>query len=443
LAAVAVTAVALAAVAVALVLALRLNATDTLLQQARQRAAGIAADLAREGPKELTGILVSTADSAPAQLISPQGTVQARSPDAGVVPMSTVKPAPGRQIEQTAVTVPGKDDQMALVALGAQVNGATYVVLAAEPVGAVDDAVNTAFGALAVGVPILLLIVGTTVYRLVGRALAPVEAMRREVSAIRQADLSRRVPQPGTEDEVSLLAATMNDMLGRLELAQQSQRRFIADASHELRSPLATLQTHLDVAALADGRFDDEAAAAMSGELARLSGLVDDLLWLARADERGLARPHREVDLDDILDAERIRLRRTTSLRVTASIAPVKVSGDRAQLTRMVRNLTDNAVRHASTSVVLSLRVERDHLVLEVGDDGPGIDVADRERVFQRFVRLDDARSGTNGGLGLAIVAQIVAAHGGSVRVAGSAADGGARLVVELPLPQPPSEASR
>jgi signal transduction histidine kinase len=127
------------------------------------------------------------------------------------------------------------------------------------------------------------------------------------VSAIEQADLSRRVPQPDGEDEISHLARTMNDMLGRLELAQRSQRRFVADASHELRSPLATLRTHLDLAARADGRLDDDAVAAMSSELSRLSSLVDDLLLLARADERGLARPRREVDLDDILDAERER----------------------------------------------------------------------------------------------------------------------------------------
>jgi signal transduction histidine kinase len=447
-AAVVVTAMALVGAAVVLLLALRSSTTATVLQQARQQAASITAELVKEGPTELAGVLVAAPDSpGVAQVIDPNGTVIARTPDAATQPLSTMRPAPGQQTEQTSATLPGEDDRAAVVAVGVQVNGTNYVVLTAEPLGSVNDAVGVALGALAIGVPVLLLIVGATVYWLVGRALAPVEAIRAEVSAIEQADLSRRVPQPDGQDEISNLARTMNDMLGRLELAQRSQRRFVADASHELRSPLATLRTHLDLAARAGGQLDDDAVAAMSSELNRLASLVDDLLLLARADERGLARPRREVDLDDILDAERIRLQGTTSLRISATIAPVKVFGDRAQLARLVRNLTDNAVRHAKASLSLSLRVENDRAVLAVADDGPGIPVADRERVFHRFVRLDEARSGSSGGLGLAIVAEITSIHGGTVRIDDGRIDehegSGARFVVDLPRAQPPSAASR
>jgi signal transduction histidine kinase len=171
----------------------------------------------------------------------------------------------------------------------------------------------------------------------------------------------------------------------------------------------------------------------MSSELTRLAGLVDDMLLLARADERGLSFSLREVDLDDVLDEERVRLWQTTELQVSASIAPVKVMGDRAQLTRLVRNLTDNAARYAKNSVRLVLRVDGAKAVLEVSDDGPGIPEEERERVFHRFVRLDEARSSGSGGLGLAIVSEIAAAYGGSVRVAGGPDRTGARLVVELP----------
>jgi two-component system, OmpR family, sensor kinase len=306
-------------------------------------------------------------------------------------------------------------------------------VLAAEPFGSVSDTVGAAGGVLAVGFPGLLLVVAVTVYRLVGRALAPVEAIRAEVSAIEQADLSHRVSVPGGQDEIARLARTMNDMLGRLERAQRSQRRFVADASHELRSPLATLRAHLDLASVMGGRLDGVASDAMSSELARLSGLVEDMLLLARADERGLALLPREVDLDDVLDAERVRLQRTTDLRVSAAIAPVKVMGNLAQLTRLVRNLIDNAARYAKSSVHLELRVDDARAVLEVSDDGPGIPEDERERVLHRFVRLDDARSSGSGGLGLAIVAEIAAAYGGVVRVGDGPGHTGARLVVELP----------
>jgi signal transduction histidine kinase len=326
-----------------------------------------------------------------------------------------------------------------VAAIGVRVSGQDYVVLAAEPFGSVSDTVGAAGGVLAVGFPALLLVVAVTVYRLVGRALAPVEALRAEVSAIEQADLSHRVSVPGGQDEIARQARTMNDMLGRLERAQRSQRRFVADASHELRSPLATLRAHLDLASVMGGRLDGVASDAISSELARLSGLVEDMLLLARAD-----------------------VQRTTDLRVSAAIAPVKVMGNPAQLTRLVRNLIDNAARYAESSVHLELRVDDARAVLEVSDDGPGIPEDERERVLHRFVRLDDARSSGSGGLGLAIVAEIAAAYRGSgpggrwTRAHRCAAGGGnpgggyprgsgvrGSVVRGSGVPQPPSPANR
>jgi signal transduction histidine kinase len=433
-AAVVVTAVALGGAALVLLLSLRATATTTVLQQVHQRASEVAAQLTKEGPAELAGVLDVAPDaSGVTQVIGPDGTVVAHSVSAGFTPMSSLRPPPGQQAELRDTVLSGENDAASVAAIGVRVSGQDYVVLAAQTLGSVRDTIEVVSIVLGVGFPLLLLVVGVTVYRLVGRALAPVEAIRAEVSAVQQADLSHRVPEPRGQDEIARLARTMNAMLERLQRAQRSQRQFVADASHELRSPLATLRTHLDLASVTGGRLDDVASGAMSSELTRLSGLVDDMLLLARADERGLSFSLREVDLDDVLDAERVRLGQTTDLQVPASIAPVKVMGDRAQLTRMVRNLTDNAARYAKSSVRLVLRVDGAKAILEVSDDGPGIPEQERERVFHRFVRLDDARSSGSGGLGLAIVTEIAAAYGGSVRV-GEGPDGtGALLVVELP----------
>jgi signal transduction histidine kinase len=433
-AAVVVTALALGGAALVLLHSLSATATATLLREVQHRAAEVATQLAKEGPTELAGVLSVAPDaSGVAQVIGPDGTVVARTASIGPMPISSLRPPPGQQAESPQVVLAGDNDVASVAAIGVRVSGQDYVVLAAEPFGSVSDTVGAAGGVLAVGFPGLLLVVAVTVYRLVGRALAPVEAIRAEVSAIEQADLSHRVSVPGGQDEIARLARTMNDMLGRLERAQRSQRRFVADASHELRSPLATLRAHLDLASVMGGRLDGVASDAMSSELARLSGLVEDMLLLARADERGLALLPREVDLDDVLDAERVRLQRTTDLRVSAAIAPVKVMGNLAQLTRLVRNLIDNAARYAKSSVHLELRVDDARAVLEVSDDGPGIPEDERERVLHRFVRLDDARSSGSGGLGLAIVAEIAAAYGGVVRVGDGPGHTGARLVVELP----------
>jgi signal transduction histidine kinase len=224
----------------------------------------------------------------------------------------------------------------------------------------------------------------------------------------------------------------MNAMLARLQAAQAAQRRFVADASHELRSPLATIATGLEL--LSRGNAGPDAVEALRGETARLGRLVDALLLLARADERGLTPRREDVDLDEVAQAEQRRPSVGIALRVDA--APVRVVGDRARLAQVVRNLVDNACRHARSAVVVSVRRSDGHAELDVADDGPGVPPDQRARVFERFVRLDDARARADGGagLGLAIVAEVVAAHGGTVDVVGSPM-GGALFRVRLPLP--------
>jgi signal transduction histidine kinase len=324
------------------------------------------------------------------------------------------------------------------VAAGAATPDGTVIVIVARGLDDVLEATQVVSGLLAIGLPVLLALVAATTWWVVGGALAPVERIRSEVDAISAAELHRRVPQPAATDEIGRLAATMNRMLERLDRSQLRQRRFVSDASHELRSPIASIRQHAEVA-LAHPEATDvrELAGTALAEDLRLQRLVDDLLLLARADEQTLELRRAPVDLDDLVFAEATRLRDATRLHIdTAGVSAARVDGDAASLSRVLRNLGENAARHARERIALSL-AQADGggtVVLAVDDDGPGISAAERERVFERFVRLDDARArdGGGSGLGLAIVAELVAAHGGSVAVAESDL-GGARVEVRLP----------
>ncbi len=309
-----------------------------------------------------------------------------------------------------------------------------FVVLYAAPLAAVDAAQDTVMFYLMIGVPILIVVAGAATYVFAGRALRPVEAIRARVASMSEKDLAERVPVPAARDEVGRLAETMNAMIARLEHAQKVQRRFVADASHELRSPLATIGAGLELLQ----NSDPGTVVALRGETQRLGRLVDDLLLLARADERGLQPRRDEVDLDEIVEAERARPYED-GVRTEVRAEHVRVVGDRGQLVRVLRNLVDNAHRHARSRVLVTLGREGDRAVLDVVDDGPGVPAADRIRIFERFVRLDDARARADGGsgLGLAIVAEVVAAHGGQVWVE-DAPGGGALFRVRLPAAELP-----
>jgi signal transduction histidine kinase len=313
------------------------------------------------------------------------------------------------------------------------VSSGPVTIAIATPLTDVRRSVDTLANSLWVGTPGLIVLVGLVVWVLVGRSLRPVEAIRAQVDAITGTTMDRRVPVPNTEDEVARLARTMNGMLDRLERASARQRAFVSDASHELRSPVSTIRTELEVASADPGNADwPEVAHRTLGETDRLSRLVDDLLALARIEEaQGLAR-RAPVDLDDLVLEESTRTHRVPVR--TAGVSAGRVAGDERQLTQVVRNLVDNAQRHAATQVALALRHEGDELVLLVDDDGPGIAEADRERVFDRFTRIDEARGRASGGagLGLAVVRRVVEHHGGTVTVADSDL-GGARFVVRLP----------
>ena len=244
---------------------------------------------------------------------------------------------------------------------------------------------------------------------------------------------------PPSGDEIARLAETMNLMLRRLEDADASSRRFVSDASHELRSPLATIRAVMEVDSPSGAGAGDESErdALVMAEVLRMQQLVGDLLTLAKADDGGVTTIHEDVDVDDLVDAEVRRLRMTGRLTISATIEPARVVGDRARLAQAVRNLVDNAARHARSSVHLSVRTEGDDVVLVVDNDGPLIPPEDRELVFERFSRLEDSRDRDAGGsgLGLAIVQTFVAAHAGTV-TAQESPTGLCRFEVRLPAPR-------
>lgn len=327
-------------------------------------------------------------------------------------------------------------DEHILVTRSTTVAGADYELRVALPLDDALRASGTVSGILLAAVPVLLVVVALLVWLVVGRALRPVDTIRREVDAIGPAELDRRVAEPAADDEVGRLARTMNRMLGRLDGAARAQRRFVSDASHELRSPLASLRQHAELAqAHPDRLTDGELADVVLTEGARLEDLVAQLLLLTRLDEGAVALAREPVDLDDLLLADARRLRESGRVAVDASgIGPARVVGDERMLARLTRNLTDNAARHASARVTLAVQQTGVGVLLTADDDGAGIPPEHRDRVFDRFVRLDEGRSRDAGGsgLGLAIVAEVARAHGGSVRVDDSPL-GGARFVVTLP----------
>ncbi|MDH4145569.1 MAG: HAMP domain-containing histidine kinase [Acidimicrobiia bacterium] len=344
---------------------------------------------------------------------------------------------PGGSAARSVATrhdLPLEDDDYRVLVRRFEASGTVRYVIVGENVDDLRDAIAALRGVLAVLFPVAVAAIAAMVWWLVGRTLRPVEGIRVEVAAIGLGQLDRRVPQPGSGDEIDRLAATMNDMLGRLEGAVAQQRRFVADASHELRTPLTRLRTLLEVdSSLADV---DPAVTAREAlcDVTEMQALIDDLLFLARVDAGRARRPPGPVDLDAVVEREVAAARTPGGPTITLAADPVVVTGDDAQVARLVRNLVSNARRHAASQVRVMVRAAPGAALLVVEDDGPGIPAEARGRVFDRFVRLDEARDGSGGGsgLGLAIARDITELHGGSIGVEAGAL-GGARFTVRFP----------
>lgn len=422
--------VALVVSAVAMVVLLRRSLTSDVRSAALLRAESVAKGFsANDGG----AINIGDEEEEFVQVLDAGGEVVASSANLaghGAV----VRPTPGDT--QEVERLPFEDDPFLAVAVSAERSGRSVTVVAGRTLETVTESTQAVVGLLIAGIPLLLAVLGAVMWRLVGRALAPVESIRAEVEAISTRELHRRVPDPPGKDEVARLAVTMNRMLARVQAGHVRQRRFVSDASHELRSPITTIRHHAEVARRhPHGTSIEELAEVVLEEDLRLEHLVEDLLLLAKIDEGTMGLVVEPVDLDDLLFEEAERLRASTDPRVDSrGVAAGRVWGDRGQLLRLVRNLTNNAARHAHGAIALSLREAEGEVVLTVDDDGDGIPASERTHVFERFVRLDEARNRDSGGsgLGLAIVAEVAAAHGATVTVLDSPL-GGARVEVFFP----------
>ncbi|WCN07114.1 sensor histidine kinase [Streptomyces sp. M92] len=452
-----VVAVALVAAGTAVLLSLRSNLLGEAGTQAERSAREVATELAVGTPY---GELSLDVDDRPLQIVDEDGRLVAASEDLERISgtgVDAVKPRPaptgddaddggsdddddsaealeaGEIGERTTVsdgsaTIDGdtEDYRFAAVPVETDEQG-RLTVWAGAPLSAEHGAVNTALTVMLIGFPLLLVVVGWVTWLVTRRALRPVEGIRREMAAITASeDLARRVPVPGTHDEVARLASTTNETLAALESSVERQRRFVADASHELRSPIASLRTQLEVAAAHPELLDLDGAVE---DTVRLQRLAADLLLLARLDA-GERPADARVDLAGLA---REAAGGRAGVRVRAE-DDVTVAGSRGQLGRVLANLLDNAQRHARSAVEVSVRRDGEAAVVSVADDGEGVPAADRERVFERFVRLDAARSRDDGGagLGLAIARDVAVRHGGTLTVHDAPA-GGALFELRLP----------
>jgi signal transduction histidine kinase len=415
------------------------NATRTATDRANQvaaalRAGSTAALTAALSPGEPGRTVV--------QVVDPSGRVVAASPGAaGNRPISGLRPPPGRPVRETNRLRFGRHSSFRVLAAGVETPGGRYTVLVAQSLETLDEATRAIVAALLLGMPVLAVVVGVATFVFVGRTLRPVEAMTRRAATITATNLDARLPVPDSDDEIAALAATMNTMLDRIEAASAVQRRFVADASHELRSPLATIHANADLLSVA--HLDEPAERSVTRihrESTRLAKLVDDLLLLARVDDAALRPRREEVDLDDLVYAARDRVaEERPALRVDGEVVPVRVLGDADQLHRVLRNLVDNAMRHARSRITISLGMSDGRAEILVGNDGPGIDPEDQEKIFNRFVRLDDSRSRQDGGtgLGLSIARDIAALHDGTLTVDDLPAGATFRLTLPLGTPEP------
>ena len=432
-------------VSAALATLLYFSLGQILEDSARDTAAAAALDLRADLQLHTVQDLTRTHDigtgTRVSQVVDEGGTVVLSSDRRVAEPVADPGVAPGGVRVNVVEEVPGLGAGRYAVAVADSpgLDGRRYSALVAVPTRVETTALGRSLELAVIGAVGLVVLLAAVTTFAVGQALRPVERMRDQVEGIVASHPAPALEVPAGRDELAKLAETMNDVLERLRRADSSRRAFVADAGHELRSPLSTLRVLLDM--LADERSEAERrviAERASAETDRLSVLVQDLLELASADEQALRLERVDVDLDDVVLAETASLR-ARGMPVAVTVEPTRVVGDPHRLGRVVRNLLENAERHRESEVRLALERDAGDALILVDNDGPPVEPEERERIFGRFVRLDDSRTRDTGGtgLGLAIVAEIVRAHGGTVR-AEVAPDGWCRFSVRLPLGRTP-----
>ena len=396
-------------------------------QQLRGRAQDLSALMRRGGSLRATdGRLVERGESF-AQLLAPDGRVVDATPPLGsssLLDDDELRAAQTEPLFTDRPAVPGLDEPARLLAVPV---GQRILVAGATRENRAET-LSSLRDAFLIGGPMALLLATLAGYALAGAALRPIEAMRRRAAAISSASLGERLPVPETGDEVSRLGETLNEMLGRLASGLERERRFVADASHQLRTPLALLTTELELA-LGRARSPEELRAALDSaaeSTARLSRLTDDLLLLARADEGQIALKAEQTDVADVVNqvAERYG--------ISVEAEPLVVRADPVRLEQALSNMVDNALRHGAAEVRLTASRENGTVELHVLDDGAGFPDGFLEHAFERFTRADPARR-DGSGLGLAIVDTIARAHGGTANAA-NRPGGGADVWLALPL---------
>lgn len=369
-----------------------------------------------------TDIAVKNEDSSFVQVINLNGTVVASSENiSGELSLASKIPVSETVAFYTRSDLPAGDSDFRVVVLRVKSSAGAFTIFSGVSLEPVINGINSLRNSLLVAMPILLFLVGVFTWIAVGMAFRPVEDITRMVFEITAEDLHRRVPQPNSDDEISYLAQTMNDMLERLESSDQQQRAFIGDVSHELRSPLAGMQAQLEVHQLhPDAELTSQVVGEVLEEVTRMEHLINDMLLLATVDTKRISTSLESVSLNEVVLNEVERINRTTTLNVNFSnVHPVQVMGSERHLARLLHNLLENATRYAKENINVSLIKTDFGAQLRIEDDGPGIPAAERESVFQRFTRLDESRTRSDGGagLGLAIVRKIADIHGATVDV--------------------------
>jgi len=360
-------------------------------------------------------------------------------------PVATV---PSTSTQLTTVTERrdrGDRHRLAMRMVTLPTHAVTYLVVAGTSLEPTDEELEAVRETLAYVVPIALLLAGLGGWFLAHRSLAPVVAMAERARRIGGENLSGRLPVANPKDELGRLAGTFNELLERLEFAMSQQRQFMADASHELRTPITTTRTAANVALQQRHRNEDEyrhALEVIEQQATRLSRMVDDLFTLARADAGTYPVSRQPMYLDEIVEEVVAGARIVASTRQVRvehfGVASASFLGDEELIRRMVTNLLDNAVRHSPTGarVTVELRAAGGRHAIVVADQGPGIPVENQPHIFERFYRVDPSSSRARdegAGLGLALVRWVAHLHGGAVTLTNSS-NAGSTFTVELPL---------
>ncbi len=424
-------ALALGVAGITLVTVLRSTMTENIDTALAVRARDIAALI--EGGTAPDAVVISDEEDSLVQIIVGREVVASSSNIDGEGPFTTL--VAGSLF--TTSNTPVQGSGFRILVYEANPAGGPVTIVVGNTLREVERAVNVITFALVTGLPALLVLVAWMTWLVVGRALSPVQRIGAEVAEIGATDLHRRVSPPRTDDEISGLVDTMNDMLDRIESGTLHRQRFVSDASHELRTPIATMR-HMLETALRDGIEPDwpEVARDLLEEDLWMQRLVEDLLWLARHDQHHPTEETSLVDLDVVaLNQARRQSMSGAEVIDTTGIGAGQVRGRPDDLARVVQNLIDNAGRHCASRIAITVAsAENGHVVLHVDDDGPGVPVDARGTIFERFTRGDAGRSRDIGGagLGLSIAAEIVADHDGTLTVT-SGPLGGARFTLELP----------